>query len=248
VGAQAVVVSAAVEAGILPLRLERVSLAIGGRQLLDAVDFTVEAGDRLLVLGPNGAGKSLLLRVCHGLVAASSGRVRWASGEARPVAQAMVFQRPVLLRRSVAANLAYPLRMRGLPARAWRQRVAETLERFGLAALAERPARQLSGGEQQRLALARAWVMQPRILFLDEPCSATDPSATRAIEAMIMAFSEAGVTIVMTSHDLGQVRRLASTVGFLHAGRLLEHRAAERFFSAPGTAEARAFLAGDLLW
>jgi energy-coupling factor transporter ATP-binding protein EcfA2 len=136
----------------------------------------------------------------------------------------MVFQRPVLLRRSVAANLDYPLKLRGL-SRADRgaETVARTLDRFGLTPLADRPARLLSGGEQQRLALARAWAMRPEVLFLDEPSSALDPSATRIIEEMIEGFSAEGITIVMTTHNLGQARRLAEDVAFLHRGRLIEH-------------------------
>ena len=160
----------------------------------------------------------------------------------------MVFQRPVLLRRSVAANLAYPLRLRGMGRAACREIVSQTLERFGLAALAERPARLLSGGEQQRLALARAWTMRPQILFLDEPTSALDPSATRIIEAMIESFSAEGITIVMSTHNLGQARRLAQDIAFLHRGRLIEHGPADIFFEGPKAPEAHAFLAGDLIW
>jgi tungstate transport system ATP-binding protein len=160
----------------------------------------------------------------------------------------MVLQRPVLLRRSVAANLDYPLALRGLPRPERRRTVALTLERFGLTPFADRPARLLSGGEQQRLALARAWAMRPEILFLDEPSAALDPSATRIIEAMIRGFSADGITIVMSTHDLGQARRMAHDVAFLHRGRLIEQGPAERFFNAPRTPEARAFLAGDLVW
>ena len=126
--------------------------------------------------------------------------------------------------------------------------MARTLDRFGLGPLADRPARLLSGGEQQRLALARAWSMQPEVLFLDEPTSALDPSATRIIEEMLMGFSAEGITIVLTTHNLGQARRLAEDVAFLHRGRLIEHRPAADFFAGPAAPEARAFLAGDLIW
>ena len=233
---------------ILPLTLDRLGYAPEGVALLRDVSLDIPAGRRLVILGANGAGKSLFLRLCHGLIAPTLGAVRWASGEVRPGAQAMVFQRPVLLRRSVAANIDYPLGLRGL-GRAERQAtVTRTLARFGLAPLADRPARLLSGGEQQRLALARAWATRPQVLFLDEPCAALDPSATRIIEAMVGAFSEEGITIVMTTHDLGQARRLAQDVAFLHRGRLVEHGPAEVFFANPQSGEARAFLAGDLLW
>jgi len=221
---------------------------VAGAALLEEISLAIPAGRRLIVMGANGAGKSLLLRLCHGLIEPTSGRRIWANGETRPQVQAMVFQRPVLLRRSVAANLAYPLRLRGMGRAACREIVTQTLERFGLAALAGRPARLLSGGEQQRLALARAWAMRPQILFLDEPTSALDPSATRIIEAMIESFSAEGITIVMSTHNLGQARRLAQDIAFLHRGRLIEHGPADIFFEGPKAPEAHAFLAGDLIW
>ena len=233
---------------ILPLQLVQAGYAVAGAALLEEISLAIPAGRRLILMGANGAGKSLLLRLCHGLIKPTSGRRIWANGEARPQAQAMVFQRPVLLRRSVAANLAYPLRLRGMGRAACREIVTQTLERFGLAALADRPARLLSGGEQQRLALARAWAMRPQILFLDEPTSALDPSATRIIEAMIESFSAEGITIVMSTHNLGQARRLAQDIAFLHRGRLIEHGPADIFFEGPKAPEARAFLAGDLIW
>ena len=233
---------------ILPLSLEDMGYAVGGKTLLSGITLRIEAGQRLVVMGANGAGKSLFLRLCHGLIDPTQGRRRWASDEARAEAQAMVFQRPVLLRRSVAANLDYPLALKGMSRAARRETVTRTLDRFGLNDLAERPARLLSGGEQQRLALARAWAMRPQVLFLDEPSSALDPSATRIIEEMVAQFSDEGITIVMTTHDLGQARRLAAQVAFLHRGRLIEHRPAAEFFAGPEAAEARAFLAGDLIW
>lgn len=235
-------------APILPLVLEGVGFEVAGRALLSGIDLRIEGGRRLVILGPNGAGKTLLLRLCHGLIAPTSGRLRWADGSQRPEAQAMVLQRPVLLRRSVAENLDYPLALRGIPAGARRAAVARMLDRFGLAPLADRPARLLSGGEQSRVALARAALMTPQILFLDEPSAALDPSATRQIEEMIAGFSAEGITIVMTTHDLGQARRLAEEVAFLHRGRLIEHRAAPDFFAGPEAPEARAHLAGDLYW
>ena len=235
-------------ASVLPLSLEGVGYSAGGEALLSDLTLRIEAGRRLIVMGANGAGKSLFLRLCHGLILPISGRITWASGETRARAQAMVLQRPVLLRRSVAANLDYPLRLKGVDRHVRRSIVAETLQRFGLSPLSGRPARLLSGGEQQRLALARAWAMRPQVLFLDEPSSALDPSATRIIEEMIAQFSEEGITIVMTTHDLGQARRLAEDVAFLHRGRLIEHQPAAHFFAGPRTPEARAFLAGDLIW
>jgi tungstate transport system ATP-binding protein len=243
-----VIMSPRIASTILPLRLDGAGFAVAGKALLSDLSLRIAPGRRLIVMGANGAGKSLFLRLCHGLIEPTSGRRMWADGTSRPDAQAMVFQRPVLLRRSVAANLDYPLKLRGLTRGERRATVARTLDRFGLVPLSDRPARLLSGGEQQRLALARAWTMRPEVLFLDEPSSALDPSATRIIEEMIAAFSDEGITIVMSTHDLGQARRLAQDVAFLHRGRLMEHAPAARFFAGPGSAEARAFLAGDLMW
>lgn len=235
-------------ASILPLSLNGVGYAVAGEPLLSDITLQIQAKRRLIVMGANGAGKSLFMRLCHGLLDPTTGRRLWANGKGQAEAQSMVFQRPVLLRRSVAANLDYPLALRGMSRGARQETVTRTLDRFGLNALAERPARLLSGGEQQRLALARAWSLRPQVLFLDEPSSALDPSATKIIEEMIDQFSAEGITIVMTTHNLGQARRLGEQVAFLHRGRLIEHRSATEFFAGPETPEARAFLAGDLIW
>jgi tungstate transport system ATP-binding protein len=240
--------SIAAAGSVLPLQLRSVGYHVGKTQLLNGIDLTINAGRRLVVMGPNGAGKSLFLRLCHGLITPTTGGIFWQAHGPRPAAQAMVLQRPVLLRRSVRANLDYPLALAGYTRAMRDETVQKTLARFGLVALAERPARLLSGGEQQRLALARAWSMRPQILFLDEPSAALDPSATRIIEALIQQFSEEGITIVMTSHDLFQARRLAQDIAFLHRGRLIEHGPAAPFFDAPQTVEARDFLGGALIW
>jgi tungstate transport system ATP-binding protein len=233
----------------LRLTVEEVSFEVGGKKLIDRLSLTLEGGPPTVVMGPNGAGKSLLLRLCHGLLRPTSGRIVWNGGMASDIhrAQAMVFQRPVMLRRSVAANVDYALRVSGLRDRkARRERVAWALEQAGLTALAGRSARVLSGGEQQRLALARAWALQPRVLFLDEPAANLDPAATRACEDMIHIIDTAGTKIVMTTHDLGQARRLASEVLFLHQGRLTEQTPACVFFNKPQSEPAAAFLRGDL--
>ncbi len=235
---------------ILPLCLRDIGFRAGGKTLLEGITLTVEPGSRTLILGPNGAGKSLLLRICHGLLAPGAGRLEWAGDRGVNIrrSQAMVFQRPVLLRRTVAANVAYALAVQGVPRRTRAGRVAEALAQVGLGDLARRPARVLSGGEQQRLALARAWALRPDVLFLDEPSASLDPAAVRLIEEIILGIHRAGTTIVMISHDLGQARRLADRVLFLHHGRLVEDTPAASFFERPETPEARAFLAGELLY
>jgi len=234
----------------LPLRLDRVCFDAGGARLIEEVSLTVDAGPRTVLLGPNGAGKSLLLRLCHGLLRPTSGTIRWAESDPGALrrAQAFVFQRPVLLRRSAAANVDYALAIAGVPRRARKAQVTQALREVGLLELADRPARVLSGGEQQRLALARASALEPKVLFLDEPTANLDPSATRTIEGVIDAMARSGVKIVMTTHDLGQARRHADEIVFLHKGRLIEHSPAETFFRQPRSREARAFVAGDLLW
>ena len=235
---------------ILPLQLDAVSYEVKGQRLLRDLDFTVDRGPLTIVVGPNGAGKSLTLRICHGLLAPTRGRVRWLGPDAGQAThrEAMVFQRPVLLRRTALANVEYALSLRGLARPERRRRADEALERTGLTRLSRRPARALSVGEQQRLALARAWALDPEVLFLDEPTASLDPAATLAVEGIVRAIHESGKKIVMTTHDLGQARRLADEVLFLHEGRLVERAAAEDFFRKPQSDVARAFLAGELSW
>ncbi|MDN3556883.1 ATP-binding cassette domain-containing protein [Halomonas maura] len=230
---------------IAPLELEGLGFHHRGQALLSDLCLRLDGCRRTLVLGPNGAGKSLLMRLAHGLLPPTHGRVRWQGEIPR---QAMVFQRPVLLKRSALDNLCYALGVNGTPWRRRRPLAREALERFGLGALARRPARVLSGGEQQRLALARAWLLEPRMLFLDEPTSALDPAAIKAVEDAVTDFHRRGTRILMSTHDLHQARRLADEVIFLCGGRLLEHTPAERFFTAPATPQAAAFLRGELVW
>jgi len=235
---------------LLPLVLDDVSFAARNRTILDRVKLTLEHGVRTVVLGPNGAGKSVLLRVMHGLIAPTSGSVRWSADEMPGVArrQAMVFQRPVMFRRSAIGNLRFALAVTGVPRSEREDRARAALERVGLAAVAHQPARVLSGGEQQRLALARAWMLDPEVLFLDEPTANLDPGSARAIEEIVQAIHEAGTKIVMVTHNLGQAQRLADEILFLHDGRLCERTATAVFFHRPATAEAAAYLEGELPW
>lgn len=236
-------------ASVLPLAIEGLTFEADGKRLLDGVSFRLASGGVTAIIGPNGAGKSLALRLCHGLLTPTLGMVRWhAAGGAVAGAKrhAMVFQRPIMLRRSVKANLAHALA--AVKADDAPRRVKAALERFGLSDLADRPARLLSGGEQQRLAIARAWSLQPEVLFLDEPSSQLDPGATRQIEAIIQSLAADGMTILMTTHDLGQARRLSQRVLFLNKGRLIEDAETSTFFATPTTREGKAFIAGELLW
>jgi tungstate transport system ATP-binding protein len=226
---------------ILPLRLQGVSF----RDILQPLSLEIGAGPSTVILGANGAGKSVLMRLMHGLIAPTSGSISWNGTEAGRK-QAMVFQRPVMLRRSALANVSYALDVAGVSDT--RGLAMAALKEVGLAQLAHRPARVLSGGEQQRLALARAWALHPEVLFLDEPTASLDPSATREIEAVIRAFDASGTKVVMATHNLGQARRLGDEVLFIHQGRLVERSPVERFFAHPASAEAAAFIKGELPW
>ena len=231
---------------ILPLVLDGVSFAARGNAIIRDVSLELRPRSCTMILGPNGAGKSVLLRLCHGLLRPTAGEVRW-SGPQPEKHQAMVFQRPVMLRRSAAGNIRYALKRAGVGRADRARRALEALQDVGLAALAERPARVLSGGEQQRVALARAWALRPDVLFLDEPTASLDPAATRAIEEIIATIRDSGTKVIMTTHDLGQARRLADDVVFLHRGRLIEHTPAADFFEHPASPEAAAYLRGELL-
>jgi tungstate transport system ATP-binding protein len=229
---------------ILPLIFDDARYEIGGRTLLATGELRLTPGARTAVIGHNGAGKTTLLRLAHGLIAPTSGTVRWAApAEGR---HAMVFQRPAMLRRSALANVAYGLKLRGLDA-AERERIAQDrLARVGLANLAQTPARVLSGGEQQRVALARAWALAPEVLFLDEPTASLDPGATRAVETIMDDMSREGAKIVFTTHNLGQARRLSDEIVFLAGGRVIERAATADFFRNPRSAEAAEYLQGEL--
>ena len=237
-------------ASILPLTLADVGYSVRGKTLVEGLSFSLKRGGCTVILGANGSGKTLTLSLCHGLVAPTAGRIEW-QGPAAPMGRkrhAMVFQHPVLLRRSMRANLVHALSLAGFGFRERRARADAALERFGLTRFADRAARVASGGEKQRLALARAWALSPEVIFLDEPTSSLDPGAARAIEELIRGLVTEGVTVVMATHDLAQAKRLADHVLFLNRGRLLEHARADAFFAHPQTNEARAFLNGELLW
>jgi tungstate transport system ATP-binding protein len=231
----------------LPIRCRNAEVFHDGTRLVGSVDLTVEPGTFTAVLGANGSGKSTLLRLLHGLVPPTTGAIQWGEHASRPPEQAMVFQRAVLLRRSAAANIRYALHLAGIRGQEAESRITEALADVGLRGLADRPARVLSGGEQQRLALARAWALHPQVLFLDEPTASLDPKATRAVEDIVRDIHARGTTIVMSTHNLAQAKRLAGDVVFLSEGLLVEHTPAARFFVSPRTSEAAAFLEGERL-
>jgi tungstate transport system ATP-binding protein len=237
-------------APLLPLEAQGLTFEAGGRRLIAGIDLKLRPGVRTVMMGPNGSGKSLLLRLLHGLLQPSCGTVLWngrPADDAMRRRQAMVFQRPVMLRRSALGNLQHALRARGLPRHEQRRRAEEALEKAKLTAIAHTPARLLSSGEQQRLALARALSLAPEVLFLDEPTANLDPASTVAIERLVQEAHEHGAKVVLVTHDAGQARRLADEIVFLCEGRLEDHAPAQQFFDGPGSSRARAFLEGRIV-
>jgi tungstate transport system ATP-binding protein len=232
----------------LPIVLDEVTVRAGAVTILDSLSLCFETGAPTVLIGPNGSGKTTLLRVAMGLTAPTVGRITWGGrADVAPKRRAFVFQRPVMLRRSAAGNIRYALATAGAARHDRAARARELLQRVGLADRAERPARRLSGGEQQRLAIARAMARDPTVLFLDEPTASLDPAASKAIEDLVATIATSGVKVVMATHDLGAARRLAGEVMLMHRGRAVEAGPAATFFTRPQTEEARRFLAGELL-
>jgi len=228
-------------------QLDKVVLRRRGRVILGPVDWVLQGQGITVVMGPNGAGKTSLLRAMHGLEKINQGRLIWADGDAARQKQAFVFQSPVLMRRSIVDCIAYPLRLDGVAAQEARRQAKEAAAQVGLNDALDRPADVLSGGEQQKMALARALIRQPEVLFLDEPCANLDGASTREIEGILKTAARQGARIVMSTHDTGQAKRLADEVLFLHLGQLLDARPATDFFSGAASDEATRHLQGDLI-
>jgi tungstate transport system ATP-binding protein len=232
----------------LPVRLVEVRILAGEVAILDGVTLTLDAGPPSVLIGPNGAGKTTLLRAAMGLIPVTSGLITWGGREVSPpTRRAIMFQRPAMLRRSTAGNIRYALAAAGVPRARREARVAELMADVGLTGLERRPARRLSGGEQQRLALARTLARDPALLFLDEPTASLDPAATKAIEDIVRTVTVRGVKVVMSTHDLGEAKRIGGEIVLLHRGRLIESGPAAQFFAAPRSEQARKFIAGELL-
>lgn len=233
---------------LFPLHAHGAMVRRRGKVLVGPVDLTLEADGVTIVIGPNGSGKTSLLKMLHGILRLNVGEVNWGCPtEEAQKRQAFVFQTPVMLRRTVLDNLIYPLRLSRVPKIEARMLAMDWTERIGLDEAQMRPATVLSGGERQKLALARALIRQPEILFLDEPCASLDGRAMREIETILKEATDSGTRIVMSTHDMGQARRLASEVIFMLHGQVHEFGHADRFFEEPQTEQARAFLNGDIV-
>ncbi|UWQ80074.1 ATP-binding cassette domain-containing protein [Leisingera sp. S132] len=233
---------------MFPLKAKAAQVRRRGKVLVGPVDLTLGGQGTSIIIGPNGAGKTTLLKMLHGIVRMNGGSLEWACPlEEAQKKQAFVFQAPVMLRRSVIENIAYPLRLTGKSRSQARSRAADWAARVGLGETLERQATMLSGGERQKLALARALVCEPQVLFLDEPCAALDGRATREIEEILAHAAGSGTRLIMSTHNMGQARRLADEVIFVLQGRIHEFKPAVKFFAGPETAQARAFLNGDIV-
>jgi tungstate transport system ATP-binding protein len=232
----------------LPISLEHLSIVTNRVQILSEVTLKLSGGPPTVLIGPNGSGKTTLLRVMMGLVQPSIGRITWGERERSPPhRRAIVFQRPTMLRRTAIANIEYALASAGIRHNLWKRRTAELLALVGLSGVGQRPARKLSGGEQQRLALARALAREPEVLFLDEPTAALDPYSTKAIEDILSSISAQNIKIVMSTHDLGEARRLGGDIILMNRGRVVETASCINFFSNPATSDGHRFIAGELL-
>ncbi len=230
---------------MLPLTLTDVIVRRRGKRIIGPVTHRLEQGPPTIVIGPNGSGKTTLLRVMHGIERISTGQVNWTHDA--PDQQAFVFQSPIVLRRTVAENLAYPLRLAGVDKAEIVSRVTTWLARIGLDAFANTAVTRLSGGERQKLAIARALIRTPQVLFLDEPCANLDGHTTREIEALLSETAAAGTRLIMATHNMGQARRLAGDVIFMLNGKIHESGAANYIMNTPQTSELKAFLQGDIV-
>ena len=228
------------------IELRGASVRLGSHLALDGVDLSLRRGERVALLGANGSGKTTLLRLLHAQIPCSQGeRIASLSKQGHEPRQAMLFQRPFFLRLSVWNNLRLALWLAGVPMSEHPARARAALQRVGLQELYARPARALSAGQQQRLALARAWAARPDILFLDEPTASLDPTAKQEVERLIAEIASEGVTVVMSTHNLGQAKRLASRVIYLDSGRLMVDRNTDDFFQQPLPAAAEQFVSGE---
>ena len=230
---------------MFPLTLDQVLVRRRGKAVIGPTDLVLQPDGPTIIIGPNGSGKTTLLRVMHGIERITSGTVAWQHDD--PSQHAFVFQSPIVLRRSVYENLAYPLRLIKTPKPEIAQSVDHWLERIVLSDMRHSSALRLSGGERQKLAIARALIRKPQVLFLDEPCANLDGHATREIEALLQEASAAGTRLVMSTHDMGQARRLARDIVFMLGGKVHDVGDAETLFTHPATKELAAFLRGDIV-
>ena len=233
---------------MFPLITENLVVKFEGKHILGPINLKIDKGDIAVILGPNGSGKTSLLRALHGILKPKEGTVRWSCLETESIRKQMfVFQTPIMLRRSVFENLTYPLLLRKISKEQVNYQAARWLDRIDLRTSMQVPATRLSGGEKQKLALARALITEPEMLFLDEPCASLDGKTTYEIESLLQSCVANGTTIMMSTHDIGQAKRLAKNIYFLNKGILESIQPAKTFFIKPLSRNASKFIAGDIV-
>ena len=233
---------------MFPLITENLVVKFEGKHILGPIDLKIDKGDIAVILGPNGSGKTSLLKALHGILKPKEGTVRWSCLKTESIGKQMfVFQTPIMLRRSVFENLTYPLLLRKISKEQANYQAARWLDRIDLRTSMQVPATRLSGGEKQKLALARALITEPEMLFLDEPCASLDGKTTYEIESLLQSCVANGTTIMMSTHDIGQAKRLAKNIYFLNKGILESIQPAKTFFIKPLSRNASKFIAGDIV-
>ena len=232
----------------LPLQLKEVSYASKGVTLIDAINLEVSSHGLTIILGHNGSGKSLLLKLLHGVIKPNSGEINW--NQYKPLTnqywRTFLLQRPTFFNRSVIYNIAFVLQIAGIPKQEHQERCEQALEICGLKEISHRKTHLLSGGEMQKLSLARAWVLHPSVILLDEPTVALDPPSVLGFESIIQNFKQTGTKVIMTTHDLSQAKRLADEIVFIDRGKILEQSEADQFFAGPASSQAQKFISGKL--
>lgn len=222
-----------------------------GRKVLDIGELLIKDGALCGIVGPNGAGKSTLLNLIAGLMRPTAGSLLYGeemSASAPYRTMTMVFQTPYLIRTTVEKNIAYPLKLRGWGNAQIEERVGELTEDLGLADFRKQKSWKLSGGETQKVALARALAFRPKLLLLDEPTANVDPSTTAEIERMLRKINEKeGTTVILITHNLVQARRLCDEVLFMNQGKVVEYGASEKILREPEQELTKRFVAGELL-
>ena len=233
---------------MFPLITENLVVKFEGKHILGPIDLKIDKGDIAVILGPNGSGKTSLLKALHGILKPKEGTVRWSCLKTESIRKQMFFfQTPIMLRRSVFENLTYPLLLRKISKEQANYQAARWLDRIDLRTSMQVPATRLSGGEKQKLALARALITEPEMLFLDEPCASLDGKTTYEIESLLQSCVANGTTIMMSTHDIGQAKRLAKNIYFLNKGLLESIQPAKTFFIKPLSRNASKFIAGDIV-
>ncbi len=233
----------------LPLLLKNVSYCVDEISLIKNVNLKIASTGSTVILGHNGSGKSLLLKLMHGVITPSSGQITWnnSSSNTNPYWRTFLLQRPTFFKQSVRYNVEFVLRIANTPKSEYKLRCQQALEICGLSNLADRNTHSLSGGELQKLSLARAWVLNPSVVLLDEPTVALDPPSVLGFENIIQQPKQTDTKVIMTTHDLSQAKRLADEIVFIDSGKVVEQLPAEIFFSGPVSNQAQNFISGELI-